>query len=128
VLKNDERILEMTENQVLAKWKTSVVWSVVGVIMELAYQKVTLPEPLDTVMTIVVTIFLFVYALWLFPSLFSETPKLANHQLISFLNCFVGGLIFGLIWNHSLTKKKKGISNIVCVIVFVLSVILLSIL
>lgn len=56
-----------------------------------------------------------VYALWIYPSLFTDKPVLKSRGLVSFLNGFVGGIIFGAIWSSNLTKRNRGISHYVCV-------------
>jgi len=55
----------------------------------------------------------FIYARKVYPSYFGEKPLLWSNKTVSFLNCFFGGIIFGLLWNHNLTRKQVGISNIV---------------
>ena len=52
-----------------------------------------------------------VYAMKVYPSLFSEQPRLKSNRVISFLNLVFGWFIFGLLWNRNLTKKTKGRSR-----------------
>ena len=55
--------------------------------------------------------FTIVYAAKFYPSFFTEKPKFKSNRIISFLNFVFGWFIFGLLWNRSLTKKKKGKSR-----------------
>lgn len=55
----------------------------------------------------------FIYAARVYPSYFTPTPKVKSPKAVAFLNCMLGGIVFGLIWNSNITKRKKGISNIV---------------
>ncbi|GAX46711.1 hypothetical protein [Pseudolactococcus reticulitermitis] len=110
----------------LAVWQTSVPLSVIGVVLNRVVSRMPLFSwQLYLTVMLAMLVFSVIYALWIFPSLFRDKPVLRDHQLISFLNCFVGGIIFGLIWNWSLTKGQKGISNFVflglTVLMFVLS-------
>lgn len=59
--------------------------------------------------------FIFVYALWIYPSLFTATPKLKSSRTASFLNGFCGSLIFGALWNLALNNKEKGVSQYVLI-------------
>lgn len=105
----------------LAVWKTNVALSVIGIILKRVINKIPLFSwQIDLVVAWLILFFSIIYALWIFPSLFGDKPVLRNNQVISFLNCFLGGLIFGLIWNWSLTKGQKGISNLIYLIILVL--------
>ncbi|MDR2538856.1 MAG: hypothetical protein LBC43_04385 [Bifidobacteriaceae bacterium] len=61
------------------------------------------------------------YALVVYPSLFSDNPKLRDNGRISLLNGLLGGLIFGLLFNHNLTRGQKGISYIIYACISALS-------
>lgn len=63
-------------------------------------------------------IFVVVFALKIYPSLFTDKPMLKSQKSASFLSAFTGGLIFGAIWCSALTKGKKGISQyVLCVLI-----------
>lgn len=62
-----------------------------------------------------------VYASVFYPSFFGAKPKLKSSRAISFLNLTFGFIIFGLLWNTSLTKKVKGTSSIVLIVLTALS-------
>lgn len=68
-----------------------------------------------------------IYALYIYPSYFTEKPKIKSNMLISFLNLAFGSVIFGPIWNTNLTKRKKGVSNIVLTIISGCTFLLVSI-
>ncbi len=99
-------------------WRTSVGASIAGilffcVILDIEY---LVPETYmiaASLLRLAYMVFQFLYAIILFPSYFSLKPKITNSSAVAFWNCAVGGIIFGPIWNSSLTKRKKGISNIV---------------
>lgn len=114
---------------VLRTWKTSVGFSVLGVLfgtpllMILALPIAILPMMLFAVLTglsdpqsfspilaLVGNALMLGYAVKIYPSYFSEKPRIKSSKLISFANFVFGGLIFGLLWNGNLTKKTKGIS------------------
>ena len=82
----------------------------------------------SSIVSLAFLVLVFVYSLVIYPSLFTDKPKLQSSKAGSFLNSFVGGLIFGAIWCSALTKKKKGISQYVLVVlvslVFVLTLLL----
>ena len=82
----------------------------------------------SSIVSLAFLVLVFVYSLVIYPSLFTDKPKLQSSKTGSFLNSFVGGLIFGAIWCSALTKKKKGISQYVLVvlvsIVFILTLLL----
>ncbi|GAB2021267.1 hypothetical protein RyT2_03410 [Pseudolactococcus yaeyamensis] len=110
----------------LTVWKTNIPLSVIGVVLNRVVSRMPLFFwQLYLIVMLAMLVFSIIYALWIFPSLFRDKPVLRDNQIISFFNCFVGGIIFGLIWNWSLTKGQKGISNFVflglTVLMFVLS-------
>ena len=68
---------------------------------------------------------LLLYPFWIYPSLFTDRPVLKSNKAISYLTFLTGsmgaalglvGLVFPFIWNGNLTKKYKGYSNIVFVV------------
>jgi hypothetical protein len=60
------------------------------------------------------------YALAVYPRYFTDNPVLKNNGQISFLNGFLGGLIFGLFFNHNLKRQVKGSSHIIWVILLII--------
>jgi hypothetical protein len=60
------------------------------------------------------------YSLAIYPKYFTSNPILTDNVRISFLNGFLGGLVFGLIFNHNLKRQVKGISYIIWAIILVL--------
>lgn len=58
------------------------------------------------------------YACLFYPALFREDcPYTVSPAIISFMNLFIGCIIFGCIWNSNLTNKVKGISYIVFAVI-----------
>lgn len=121
----------------LETWKTSLGFSILGgfasaiyfvlvfsamvVAMALVASFMDLPDPIRFSLTAFTTVVVAgisgtVYATLFYPSYFSEHPKLKSNRAISFLNFMFGTVIFGAIWNANLTKKVKGVSNIVLVV------------
>ena len=76
------------------------------------------------ILDIAFLVLLFVYVCGVYPSYFTANPKIRNSATISFLNCFFGGIIFGLIWNGNITKQTKGISYIVYIVLMIIIFIL----
>ena len=70
-----------------------------------------------TIIQLIYIFICFVYAASIYPSLFTTTPKAQSPNTISFLNGFLGFVIFGSIWNSNLTKGRKGISHIVYIVI-----------
>jgi hypothetical protein len=118
----------ITNSDFLNTWKTSPGPVVVGILLTLLYTRIPLPDALlviDVAIAIAYIIFSIFYALKIYPSYFSEKPMIRNNNTVSFLNGLCGGIIFGLIWNSNLTNKKKGVSNIVFVILTILAIVLI---
>jgi hypothetical protein len=112
----------------LDAWKTSTGTSVLGFIgyglinslgRAQLYSIQNNYDEIDIINIIhfVVSVLSIVYALFIYPSYFKAKPFLKNNKAISFFNLFFGSVIFGLIWNGNLTKRKKGVSHIVSVVV-----------
>jgi len=59
---------------------------------------------------IAVTIWGLIHSIIVYPSLFEEKPKMKSGAAVSFINCLLGGVVFGLLWNNNLSKGKIGIS------------------
>lgn len=128
-------------------WKTSVGLSILGLMFAsgagsafgnalggLLVKIVVEPSVYEIAMAACFFSILFllpiIYALVIYPSYFEEKPILKSRHAISFWNCFFGGLIFGLLWNGSLTKRDKGASqyvfSLMSVFVLVLSIFSIS--
>jgi len=112
----------------LGTWKTNALFTVLGVLAAGAFNGFvgatttdangmsSAPSSLQGIFALVYLVFCIVYALKIYPSYFSEKPMINSSEAISFLNTFAGGIIFGLIWNHNLTRMEKGIAHIVYVV------------
>jgi len=119
----------------LNTWKTSVGFSVLGVLVGFPFMVVLmiliaiLPafgiyfltgiDPQAIIPLLAPSIFYvleIVYAAVFYPSYFTEKPKLKSSRIISLLNLVFGFVIFGVLWNSNLTKKNKGISYIVLIV------------
>ena len=119
------------EAPVLGAWKTSVGFSLLGafvgfpaaIVLTLLVSTVLVTllgltgagihyeSLVISVGTSVFFVLTLVYAMKVYPSLFSEQPRLKSNRVISFLNLVFGWFIFGLLWNRNLTKKTKGRSR-----------------
>lgn len=107
----------------LAGWKTQAAFVALGVVCsvllnvvlnQISSSALTYAATMITlVVSLAYTIFCLVYAAAFYPSLFTYSPKVKSNTAVSFLNGFVGGIIFGCIWCSNLTKKQKGVSYIV---------------
>ena len=101
-------------------WRTNIGLSIAGALAICAFN--ALPylgdfAPwlgiVDWVLAIALAMGTLLYALRVYPSYFGSQPKLTSSAKVSFLNCFLGGPLFGCLWNRSLTRGKKGVSHIV---------------
>jgi hypothetical protein len=109
---------KLSVTPVLDIWKTSVGYSVLGVLVLPVLFAVDgiITGPAAWVFEImrhVCIVSQLIYAVAIYPSLFDRKPRLKSSAVISFWNCAVGGFVFGPIWNGNLSKKVKGVSNIV---------------
>lgn len=126
---SDSTAQPVVDAPVLQTWKTSVGFSVLAMILGLpllmilssliAILPIVLfamltglsdPQSFSPILALVGNALMLVYAVKIYPSYFSEKPRLRSSKLISFANFMFGGLIFGLLWNGNLTKKTKGMS------------------
>jgi len=117
---------------VLQTWKTSVGFSVLALFLGLPLLMIlssllalplmllfamltglSSPQSFSPILALVGNILMLAYALKVYPSFFSEKPRLRSNKAISFTNLMFGGLIFGLLWNGNLTKRTKGSSYMV---------------
>jgi curved DNA-binding protein CbpA len=119
---------EMPELPALPGWKASAMYSILGLLASIASLYIIRPlvrqllpiwlldvpfslTHLGLIGILVVELLLsIIYAIVVYPSLFTATPRLRSNYAISFCNFFFGGFIFGLLWNDNLTNKKRGIS------------------
>lgn len=127
-----------TNAPLLGTWKTNVIFTILGVLAAAIFNGFvggSLDEngqatggAITGIFSLAYLIFCIVYAAKIYPSYFTEKPMITSNEAISFLNTFVGGIIFGLLWNHNLTRQDKGISNIVFIVLigvsFVLAILL----
>lgn len=106
-------------------WEPSVGLTVVGIVCNIIIG--TIMDLISN--TIVLYVYYgvwatlcIVYGLIVYPRYFTQEPLIKNSKLISFLNGLFGHL-FGLLWNHNLTKQKRGISHYVFVALFVFAIV-----
>ncbi len=146
-------VLNTSQVPVLETWKTSVGFSVLGAIVGFPLVMLLMillsslvsfgmasgigaaasmaPELASTVASALVTpiaaiifyILTIVYATVFYPSYFGSKPKLRSSRAISFLNLTFGFVIFGALWNSALTKRSKGSSHIVLVVLTALMIV-----
>lgn len=118
---------------ILGSWKTSVGASVVGCLcsflcnssLEVSSGATSTTALIGALLiAIVFAVAGGVYALVFYPKYFQGEPRQVSSATVSFLNLFFGGIIFGCLWNHNLTRGERGISNIVFVVILGLSIIL----
>lgn len=109
-------------NELLDSWSTSYGLVILGWLCSSALGALTRLLPDDSglsspafifliVLAIAFTVLILVYALVIYPSFFTDKPKLRSSKTVSFLNGFVGGIIFGFIWCSNLKKRIRGISH-----------------
>ena len=103
-------------------WKTDTVFSILGVVATWIFGAIIGALPILSLVYVVGGI---AYALACYPKFFNPGGFSGKDpRLISFLNLFLGGIIFGCLWNHNLTRGVKGISHIVFCIAIPLSIVL----
>lgn len=108
--------VESSQSPLLDIWKTSGGASVCGVVLGLTVNRLGAFLPRDMAVFALFVLFGYVvagivYAAWAYPSLFGPKPKLKSSEAVSFWNCAFGGVIFGPLWNHNLTKRTRGVSH-----------------
>lgn len=116
----------------LQTWKSSVGFSVLGLVVGfplLVTFSTLLAIPLMILVDFLTgndalfaplgamtgNILMIIYAAKFYPSYFTEKPLLKSNRAISFANLMFGNWV-GFIWNGNLTKKTKGISNVVLIV------------
>lgn len=77
---------------------------------------------------VVQAVAIIVYAKVIYPSYFTDRPRLRSPKLISFLNCSFGSWVFGPLWNAGLTRGERGMSTTVCVVLQAAAIVLALIL
>ena len=116
-------------------WKTNVLFTILGILAWMAvngFSRMGVDENGDltssgtmiAIFAFIYVVFQIVYAAKIYPSYFSGKPMLESSEAISFLNAFVGGIIFGPLWNYNLTRGQKGISNIVFIVLLAATFVL----
>ena len=117
----------------LSTWKTDVLFTILGVVAAMVINGFAGASSSDAsssmgtmagIFSLIYVIFSIVYAAKIYPSYFTDKPMISSSAAISFLNTFVGGIIFGLIWNHNLTRKEKGIAHIVFIVLIIAAFVL----
>ena len=130
----------ISETPVIARWKTSigfsilgiicgfVLFAVIGAITQLIIVKylgngaahltghsngtVSITNLAGAPTAIICLILMIVYAAVFYPSYFQAKPRLKSNKAISFANLLFGGIIFGCLWNGNLTKSRaQGRAN-----------------
>lgn len=106
-------------------WKTSIGASVAGAIVyAVVYglcNQFLPPWPQGTVITVLLVVAITLYALFFYPSLFTNPGKQKNSAAVSFFNLFFGGIIFGCLWNHNLTRGEIGMSHIILSVIIIIA-------
>lgn len=143
----------LAQSPLLGTWKTSVGFSVLGALVGLPLTMLLMillssfvsfgvasgigaaaslaPELTSAVASALVTpiaailfyVLSMVYATVFYPSYFGSKPKVKSSRVISFLNLVFGFVIFGALWNSALTKKSKGSSHVVLVVLTALMLV-----
>lgn len=138
---------EVSRHSVLDDWKTSVGFSILGLILAILWAGLggiivligvnfALPHlPANSAIGfasaingLLYQIVCLVYALVFYPSYFKNKPLIKSGRMISCLNFLFGNVIFGPIWNRNLTNKKKGISYSVFAVFAILNICSIGIL
>lgn len=99
----------------LFNWRYDLVFSILGLVASVGLQALTrvIPEPFGVILSVALTGALLYYSLLVYPTLFGKSPKITSNKMASFFNFMFGGVIFGLLWNHNLTRKERGISYMI---------------
>lgn len=78
-------------------------------------------------------ILIIFYAAVFYTSYFKEKPVLRSSKAISFMNYFMGGVIFGWCWNRNLKRShdskriEKGISHTVAITLFAFAIVVFAV-
>ena len=113
----------------LSSWKTNALYTALGILAYVVFytfftsasDESTLLSGAMGILMLGYLVFCIVYAAKLYPSYFTDKPALSSPEAVNFLNGLVGGIIFGLLWNHNLTRKDKGVSHIVFIVLLAVS-------
>ncbi len=128
----------VADTPVLQAWKPSVGFSILGVLigtpafgllgfliaigpMVLAYYLIGSDALTAPIAGIVGNVLIIIYTAKFYPSYFTDRPVLRSNRAISFANLMIGTWLFGFIWNGNLTKRRKGVSHVVMLVVSVLA-------
>ncbi len=124
----------------LARWKTSVgatiggcaVYFILYLLLEVLVAVVRPNGGSSTGVLLIILLLCIIYSIlgiWyaasFFPALFKR-DNTSSPATVSFLNGLFGNVLFGCLWNHALTKKQKGASNIVYIVLMAASIVLLA--
>lgn len=113
------------------QWETPFATSALGLLCSMSWialASVWLKNGLDgfafgLAMMVLYLVGALVYAAYYYPSLFTDAPRLTSSKAVGFCNFLFGGWLFGLIWNHNLTIRNKGISYVVAAVISIASII-----
>ena len=99
----------------LGIWKADVVASLMGALVFACFAVFARTiDPMISVFAVgAYLIAELAYIARVYPSYFTDKPASTSCVSISFLNMFFGGIVFGCLWNRSLSRKEKGVSHIV---------------
>lgn len=98
----------------LSEWKTSYGFAALGLAAEVIMPLFLASNlVLGLVGSGIWTVLAIWYALKVYPSLFTSSPKLNSSSTASFFNMFFGGVLFGCIWNSNLANRKQGFSYLI---------------
>ena len=108
-------------------WQTSAGMTILGIVCSFVFSFICgllSAFAIGTILEIAYFVFAIFYALSMYPKYFTEGLGTKTAGTVSLLNGFIGGIIFGCLWNANLTKGTKGISNVVFVVLSCASIIL----
>lgn len=106
------------------QWETPFATSALGLLCSMSWialASIWLKNGLDgfafgLVLMVLYLVGAIVYAAYYYPSLFTDAPRLTSSKTVGFCNFLFGGWLFGLIWNHNLTIRNKGVSYAVAIV------------
>lgn len=132
----EQQPVNPSQSPMLDIWKTMGGASVCGIVLDLTINRLGafLPRGMAVFALVILLGYVavsIVYAAWVYPSFFGPKPKLKSIGTVSFWNCAFGGIVFGPLWNHNLTKKSMGISHslfvvLECIVLIVVGMTVLA--
>jgi hypothetical protein len=135
-LENEHFSIDQTESDsnstLLDIWKTSIGMSIFGLFSSLVMLSIIefSTQEGDGILAVIIAILIVIYTNYylikIYPSYFTNNPKIQNPGWISFMNLLVGGFIFGPIWNGNLTKREIGKSYNIYLYLFVVSIVFVA--